>query len=219
MERRGVTTRSRGGDLRLGLVDDHPLFRMAVSQVLRAEPGLTLLWDVASVPDAMGMLEEAPVDLVLMDVQLGGGIDGLEGTRLILRQRPQTLVILISALWQERVVRQGLRAGAAGFLSKGIRPSELTSTILALVKTHDPGRSAARVNRELAPPPQQSTLTRRQSDVLQLIRFGRTNREIAGLLGISSATVNKHVQGILIKLNARNRAQAVTLSERRGTSP
>ncbi len=213
-----MTHRSWQNRLRLGLVDDHPLFRMAVSQVLQAQPGLALLWDVASVPDAMRMLEEAPVDLVLMDIQLGSGIDGLEGTRLILKRSPQTQVILISALWQEQVVQQGLRAGATGFLSTSIRPSELTPTILALVQKHDTGLSTVRVSRESAPPHGQQSLTRRQSEVLQLIGAGRTNREIAQQLGISFTTVNKHVQSILIRLNARNRAQAVTSRNDRGTS-
>lgn len=210
--------------MRIGIVDDHPLFRLGLRNALSEHADVRVRWDVASAGEARRRLSEAPVDVVLMDVNLGDLMDGIDATRAIVRAHPNTPVVMMSATVDDHVVFAAGKAGAAGYLAKDVQAEELVESLRALLggsRTHyrrasgdllqrfRKGRATKGGGRSLYQPHQ--LLSGRESEVLAQIRAGRTNREIAARLGIAQTTVNKHVQKILKKLEARNRAQAASL--------
>jgi DNA-binding NarL/FixJ family response regulator len=210
--------------MRIGIVDDHPLFRLGLRNALAGQADVRVRWDVASAGDARHRLSETPVDVVLMDVNLGDLMDGIDATRAIVRAHPNTSVVMMSATVDDHVVFAAGKAGAAGYLAKDAQPEELVESLRALLggsRTHlrrasgdllqrfRKRRTSKDGGRSLHQPHQ--LLSGRESEVLAQIRAGRTNREIAARLGIAQTTVNKHVQKILKKLEARNRAQAASL--------
>jgi two-component system NarL family response regulator len=145
-------------------------------------------------------VERHPVDVVLMDVQLGPGPGGLEATSALMAKWPSLTVIVLSGSLDPMTREQASAAGAAGFLSKDVNASELISSV----------RRFANGEATLSKRPDdgQLVLSKRERQVLAEVRRGRTNREIAKTLGVSTTTVNKHVQQILKKLRVTNRVQA-----------
>ncbi len=215
--------------MRIGIVDDHPVFRFGLRQTLSREEGFRVLWDVGSAIDARLLLGQSIVDVVLVDLNLGGGaIEGTAAARMIRREKPEVKVVMISASVDDDVVFAAQQAGAAGYLAKDLRPEEIVASLRALsaparagspsvpnnllnrFETESPRTMRSRLRRARGP----GLLSRREAEVLADIRSGKTNREIARRLHISPTTVNKHVHHILQKLKARNRAQAVILSSR-----
>lgn len=207
--------------MQIGIVDDHPVLRLGLRQALSDQPGVSVRWDVGSATQARRMLQESPVDIVLMDVYLSDMMDGVDATRLMSREHPEVPVIMISAVLDEHVVFAAGKAGAAAYLSKNLEARELVSSIRAAVASRANGNKRARGSFRLVTAHKAAMrprvegklglLSRREMEVLEMVRNGRTNREIAGRLGISQTTVNKHVHRVLTKLGARNRAHAATL--------
>jgi DNA-binding NarL/FixJ family response regulator len=208
--------------MRVGIVDDHPLFRLGLRQALDHEEGISVAWDVGSVPEARRMLRDRATDVILMDVHLGDDAGGLEATYALVREQPQLKVVMISALIDDVVVRAARRAGAAGYLAKDVRPEQVASALRALATMSGSiGRSgtlnlmerlprprAQRIAVTSGVPSRPALLSPREMEVLSEVRAGRTNREIAQRLGISATTVNKHVHKILQKLRVKNRTLA-----------
>jgi len=209
--------------MRIGIVDDHPLFRLGLRQALDCQTGIRVQWDVGSAGHARHLLGQAPVDVVLMDVNLGGYLDGLTATRSICRETPEVKVVMISAAVDDYIVLAAQQAGAAGYLSKDMKPDDVARHILAMTegsavastsgtdlmeRFRNGVRANARRRQEVS---RLGRLTLRETQVLVEMRQGRTNREIAVRLGISVNTINKHVQHVLDKLRVRNRSQAATL--------
>lgn len=206
--------------MQVGIVDDHPVFRLGIRQALAGQPGIAVRWDVGSAGQARRLLQEAPVDLILMDVYLSDVMDGVDATRILVREHPQIPVVMMSAVLDEHVVYAAGKAGAAAYLSKHLGPEELATSIRSVAAVsatpRRPGRSFKVLTGSKATlrpklDGKLDLLSRREMQVLEQIRTGRTNREIAARLGVSQTTVNKHVHKVLTKLNARNRAQAATL--------
>ncbi len=206
----------------IGIVDDHPVFRMGLRQALERQPDLTVLWELPSATNLDAQLRRTPVDVVLMDLFMGRGKDGIAATRELTERWPQVKVVVISASVDESGIAASDRAGADGFLTKDLPVAEMVSSIRELagkasrrrrvagdkLESVSRGGSAKRSrsqNRALAGI---ERLSPRQRQVLDELRTGRTNREIAERLGISIATVNKHVHEVLSTLNVRNRTQA-----------
>ena len=186
--------------IRVGIVDDHPVFRAGLRHLLDRDPEVSVEWEH---PNSIGLaarLEESPVDVVLMDLELGTGPNGLQATREAKARWPNLQVIIVSASLDPESSKAALAAGSSGYLAKDILPAELLASIRALA----PGSLVPRGGGTNAP----LALSRREQQVLLEIRRGKTNREIAAALGVSRSTVNKHVQKVLQKLRVRNRAQA-----------
>jgi DNA-binding NarL/FixJ family response regulator len=190
----------KNGPIRIGIVDDHPLFRSGLRRVLERAGDMSVEWELADSDGLEAALTGHPVDVVLMDVEFAHGTNGLDATRTALRRWPDLDVIVLSGSLDPEMPRLALDRGAAGFLAKDTPIPEMVFRIreLAFGSRH----------RGLRRPRDSFRLSTREHQVLIEIRGGRTNREIAGALGISITTVNKHVQRVLKKLNVRNRAQA-----------
>lgn len=197
------------------IVDDHPLFVEALKLVLQNAFRDARLSEAASIDAARTMLgTEGPFDLVLLDLSMPGtrGLDGL----LELRTRyPRLPIVVVSALEDPRIIHEVMTCGAAGFISKSTRGLELGNAIREVLsgsvvlpkgyrpptETSAPGMSdlTARL----------ATLTPQQVRVLQMLRQGLLNKQIAYDLGVGETTVKAHVSEILRKLKVSSRTQAV----------
>jgi DNA-binding NarL/FixJ family response regulator len=199
------------GPLRIGLVDDHTLFRDGLRRLLEREPDLVVEWERPNSTGLDWLLSNHPVDLLLMDLQLGAAEDGLEATGRIKQRWPVVKVIVVSASLDPESGVRALAAGASAFLTKDVSAVQLLARIRAIAAEAGGGRGERRKARV--------ELSRREQQVLEEIRRGQTNREIAVTLGVSTTTVNKHVQSVLRKLQVRNRAQAAVKVDASGRAP
>ena len=214
--------RGRAGPeaLRLALVDDHEVFRVGLRSLLTRIQGVEVAWDTASAHDAFDLCHRHPVEAVLMDINLGGPVDGLQATRRLTSVWPELKVILISGLADERRLALAREVGAAGFLPKELGADEMVRAIQRMVarppavapNSSAPGLGAARPRGRAEA--LLHALSPREVEVLAEVRQARTNREIAQRLGVSTTTVNKHVHQILRKLGVRNRAEAAIVAGR-----
>lgn len=202
--------------IRIGVVDDHPVFRLGLIRMFERDRDLAVIWDVGSVKDLFQMLEKAPVDVVLMDLGLGPDDDALAATTEIRKRYEGVRVIVISASLDWDAASAARQAGASAYLPKDLAASDMVAAIHALSSpnfgrwafrdllatgTHT-GGGLVSIRRRLTP---------REQEVLAELRRGRTNKEIALRFGVSISTVNKHVQQVLKKLHVRTRAQATAM--------
>lgn len=175
-----------------------------------------MLWELPGIDDLFAMLDELPVDVVLMDLSLGPGQDPLGAMTRIRKNYEAVKVIVISASLDWEAASAARTAGANGYLPKDLSIADIVATIRGLSSPNF-GRSGfsdllkARAPSNGATPAWQNTLSRRELQVLSELRRGRSNKEIAAHLGVSVTTVNKHVQKVLKKLNVRTRSQAVAM--------
>jgi len=214
--------------IRIGIVDDHPVFRMGLKRALERERDLEVLWELPSATNLEASMRKTPVDVILMDLFMGRGKGGVEATRELAAQWPKVKVIVISASIDESGVIASARAGAEGFLPKDMPVSDMVSSIRRLAGSDGSGRRAIGDLMETArrgsrgkstsgsrrPAGGIDALSPRQRQVLEELRSGRTNREIAERLHISIGTVNKHVHQVLTVLKVRNRTQAAAVAGR-----
>jgi DNA-binding NarL/FixJ family response regulator len=194
------------GKTRVAIVDDHPIYRLGLEAMLNSRPDAVALWATDNVADARRLVAERTPDVVLMDLDLGRGGDSIRAIREITRAHARVKVAVITALADAQELALATSAGAAVVLTKDMSVEVIVATLRDLVASPSGRR------RRTADPAPRALLTLREREVLREIRAGRTNREIAARLGISTSTVNKHVQQVLAKLDVRNRAQAVATS-------
>jgi len=204
--------------IRLGIVDDHPTFRVGLRRLLEQEDGLRVAWDCGTLADMTSALVSDPVEAVLLDLNLGPNQDSLAATRALVAKK-LAIVIVISSSLDDEAVLAAQHAGAVGYLPKDLAVADLVGAIKRLAMNRSGvvefvdlvgGKRSAADSRH--------GLTRREREVLTELRRGRTNREIAARLGVSVTTINKHVQQVLRKLNVHNRAQAVARLQRESES-
>jgi len=202
--------------IRLGIVDDHPVFRLGLIRSFERERDLAVVWELGATTEVFQTLSAKPVDVVLMDLYLGPEEDALGAVRAIRERYDNIKVIVLSASLEWESAAAARNAGAAGYLPKDLSIADMVAAIRGLASQK---RSRLEFNDLLAarPPAAESStssrhgLTKREREVLGELRRGHTNREIATHLGVSITTVNKHVQQVLKKLHVRTRAQAVAL--------
>lgn len=198
------------------IVDDHPLFVEALQLVIRTAFPDAVVSEASSIESARTAIEkDRRLDLLLLDLSLPEtcGLDGL----LELRTRyPQLPIVIISALEDPRIIDEVIRFGAAGFISKATRGPELANAVrevlsgsvvlpkgYRLPKERSHSIEASDLSARLA------TLTPQQIRVLQMLRQGKLNKQIAHKLGVRTPTVKAHVTEILRKLKVTSRTQAV----------
>lgn len=203
--------------LRVLIVDDHQLAREGLRAVL-AGGGVDVVGTAATGEEAVELARDLVPDIVLMDVRLGPGIDGLEATRRIAALGLPIRVLMLTLHDMPAYVREALAAGAAGYVLKDTAIGDLRAAMDQVIS----GRSAVPVeliNAALraAPLPGREAdlsrlLTPREQDVVGLIAEGLTNKEIGRRLAISPATVKAHVERIIGKLGVADRTQAAVLA-------
>ena len=210
----GVLTRM----IRVLLVDDQELVRAGLRGILREQFGFEIVGECADGRDVVSAVESSRPDIVLMDVRMPM-VDGVTATRRLLADGAAPPVLALTTFDDDEALAGMLRAGAAGFVLKGIPTADLHQAVRIIAEGGawlDPGVTSRvlTVYREAPRPPARdddalSELTARELEVLGLIGRGRTNAEIADELVVSAGTVKTHVHHIFAKLDLRNRAAAV----------
>ncbi|MGW6008433.1 response regulator [Streptomyces sp. NPDC055210] len=204
--------------LRVVVADDQALVRTGFRMIIDARDDLTVVGEASDGRDAVRLTRELEPDVVLMDVRMPGGVDGIEATRQIAESGSRARVLVLTTWDVDAHVVAALRAGASGFLLKDMRPGELVDAI-RLTARGDALLAPAVLSRVLdrflrttpdpAPPPALRELSGREREVLTLIGQALSNAEIARRLRVSEATVKNHVTAVLRKLGLRDRVQAV----------
>jgi DNA-binding NarL/FixJ family response regulator len=206
------------------IVDDERLIRAGFRAILETEPDLTVIGEAADGLDAIDLARKRSPDVVLLDIRMPG-MDGLTAARRIIAETDSRVLILTTFDVNEYVF-EALRAGASGFLLKDVPPEQLCWAIRSIAAGDaliDPAvtrrlilrfANAARVGEDV--PDRLSELTPRELDVLRLLAQGCSNSEIAAELIVEQSTVKTHVGRILMKLDLRDRVQAVVLAYESG---
>lgn len=207
--------------VRILIVDDHQLAREGIKSVLTGD-GLEVVGEATNGEEAVDLVACLQPDVVLMDVRLGPGIDGLEATRRIAALGLPSRVLMLSLHDMPAYVREALAAGAAGYVLKDASITELRGAVSQVMA----GQSVMPLNlinaalrqseREVRPADALNTLTPREREVLAQIAEGLTNKEIARRLSVSPATIKAHVERIIAKLGVSDRTQAAVLVARAG---
>jgi DNA-binding NarL/FixJ family response regulator len=203
--------------VRFLIVDDHPLFREALQLAIESAYPEAEIVEASSLAAARETLNgDQPFDLLLLDLTMPGtrGFDGLIELRAA---RPKQPILVVSAHEDPRIVHEAMTCGAAGYISKSVRKRDLAEAIqdvmaglVVLPKGYEPPRV------EGSAPPREpdlaarvASLTRQQLRVLQMVRQGMLNKQIAHELGVGETTIKAHVSEIMRKLNVVSRTQAV----------
>ncbi|MBB4986349.1 MULTISPECIES: response regulator [Streptomyces] len=204
--------------VRILLCDDHVVVRAGLLALLGSTPDIEVVGEAGSGEEAVAMAAKLKPDVVLMDLQLGAGIDGVEATRRI---APTGVHVLVLTTYDtDADITRAIEAGATGYLLKAERPEELFAAI----------HSAAQGRTALSPPVASRvmdrmrgaagpSLTDRERDILGQLGRGLGNREIARALFISEATVKTHLGRIYSKLGVDTRAGAVAVAKERRLLP
>jgi DNA-binding NarL/FixJ family response regulator len=214
--------------IRILLVDDQALVRAGFRMILDAEPEMEVVGEAGDGREAIDQVRALRPDIVLMDIRMPE-LDGLEATRRILESGDDApRILMLTTFDLDEYVYEALRAGASGFLLKDTPPEQLVSAIEviaqgeALLSPAITRRVISEFVKGTGPKPQAQfprlqELTAREREVLTLIARGLSNAEIAKTLFVSETTVKTHVARILMKLNLRDRVQAVVLAYESGT--
>jgi DNA-binding NarL/FixJ family response regulator len=214
--------------VRVLLADDQPLLRMAFKTIIDSTPDLAVVGEASTGRQAVALARQTGADIVLMDIRMPD-MDGLTATRLITADEDLAgvRILVITTFDVDEYVFQALRAGASGFLGKGVQPEELIEAI-RLVNDGEallsPTATKALIGRFLDQPEQRdppardrlTVLTDREREVLALVGAGMSNQDIAERLFVSPHTAKTHVKRAMVKLGAHDRAQLVVIAYETG---
>ena len=199
------------------IADDDQLVRVGLRAVLDAEPDLAVIGEAADGTEAIAESARLSPDVVVMDIRMPN-VDGLAATREIMAGDDPPRVLVLTTFELDEYVYAALHAGAAGFVLKRVPPAELIEAVRIVHSGESLVFPAAMRDlvREFVPPAPPPRLvaalespTERERDVLRAMAAGRSNREIADELFVSAETVKSHVGSVLMKLDVRDRTQAV----------
>lgn len=205
------------------LVDDHKVVRQGVRAFLHTLADIQVVAEADSGAAAVTAVEQSQPDVVLMDLELPGDLDGIAATRQIRKRHPETQVIVVTSHHQDEYIFPAVRAGAISYLLKDIEPDELAAAIRKAAQGEAvlDSRVAARLVQELQGLRKEDVnpfteLSEREFDVLRLIAAGKSNAEIAEKLVIGESTVKTHIGNILRKLHLDDRTQAAVYAWQEG---
>jgi len=212
---------------RVLIADDDDLMRAGLAELLSADPAIEIVGEASTGREAVERARRVAPDVVLMDVRMPA-LDGIAATRELTSKAPGVKVLILTTFEQDDYIFGGLRAGASGFLLKRTRPEELLAavhTIAAGDSLLSPSVTRRVIDRMAQQPTPDLTdqtkldeLTPREREVLGLIARGLSNREIAAALGVEESTIRTHVKRVLMKLELRDRVQAVMFAYETGVN-
>lgn len=222
LQRIGSGEYEQGHTIRILLVDDHALVREGTRRLLETEKDVEVVAEASSGEEAIEVARSLLPDIAVMDISMPG-IGGIEATRAIKKDCPETAVLILSAYDDEQYLLALLDAGAAGFLLKNVHGQELIQAIRAVARGESVLQPsiAEKMMRRLSTRPdetQHSTnlLSEREFDVLRLAARGLPNKEIAARMSLSIRTVHSHLANIFMKMQVGSRTEAVLLALRQG---
>ena len=205
--------------VRVVIIDDHPLFREGVAATLVSQGDLEVVGEGASAADALALATSLLPDLILLDLNLPGG--GLSAARQVASACPVTKIVMLTFSEEESDVLASLKAGARGYILKGVSGQELRRIVRGVQsgEIYITPTLAAGVLMEMAGTERPSQnplndLTPRERQILEGVATGHSNKEIGRDLDISEKTVKHYMTNVLQKLQVRNRVEAALLAQR-----
>lgn len=202
--------------VRLVIVDDHPVVRAGLAALLAADPTIELVGEAAGAIEAQVVTERRHPDVVLMDLQLRDGVDGVEATRRLVAAAHPPRVVILTTHESDADILASVEAGASGYLLKDAPAADLIAAIhqaAAGGTVLSPVVARRLDERRRAPSPE---LSSRELDVLGLVAAGQSNKEVARSLFLSEATVKSHLVRAFGKLGVDSRTAAVATARDRG---
>ncbi len=204
------------------IVDDHPVVRFGVKQMLTANNEIEVVAEMDDVDHLLEKIVETNADIVLLDLELDHG-DGVDALRLLREKAPHVRVIIYTSHDDEERIVQAAELGVDGYLLKGCGQRELVSAIQSVsaggiaLEPAVAGKLMQYMNKRSSTANADNIrFSKREAQVLKLIAVGKTNKEIGETLFISESTVKFHVHAILNKLDASNRTEAVSVATQLG---
>ncbi|GAB2728524.1 response regulator [Arthrobacter bambusae] len=197
------------------LVDDHLVVRSGLKALLGTQPDITVVAEAASGEEALAVAQQHPADVVMMDLAMGQGMDGIEAIKRLRQASKQQAVLVFTTYDSDADIVRAVDAGAMGYVLKDAAPEQ----IFAAVRGAAQGKSvmsapvASKLFQQLRNPDE--VLTPREAELLSLLIQGLSNRELGKRLFISEATVKTHLAHIYAKLGVETRAAAIAVAIRR----
>jgi DNA-binding NarL/FixJ family response regulator len=202
--------------VRILISDDHPVVRAGLEGMLSKQPDLEVVGEASNGREAVELVDRLRPDVVLMDLRMPQ-MDGVAAIAEIKEENPETHVLVLTTYDSDADILRAIEAGATGYLLKDAPREELYEAVRAVARGRPllAGVVADRLMRRIREPRQES-LSGREIEVLELVRRGQSNREIARELHVSEATVKTHLIHIFSKLNVADRTAAVNVALERG---
>ncbi|WP_055524827.1 response regulator [Streptomyces graminilatus] len=207
--------------IRVFLLDDHEVVRRGITDLLDAEPDISVVGDADSVEHALARTPALRPDVAVLDVRLPDG-DGITVCRELRSRMPELACLMLTSFDDEEALLDAIMAGASGYVLKQIKGSDLVSAVRTVASGQsmlDPATTARLMRSLRADPtetpalsPELASLSPRERDILALIGDGLTNREIGKKLYLSEKTVKNHISRLLAKLGVQRRVQAAVLA-------
>ncbi|WP_405969154.1 MULTISPECIES: response regulator [unclassified Streptomyces] len=214
--------------IRVLLADDQALLRGTFRLLIDAQPDMEVVAEASNGREAVELARSEQAEVVLMDIRMPE-VDGLEATRLIGQDEDLAgvKVLVLTTFEVDEFVAEALRAGASGFLGKGVEPAQLLDAVRLVAKGEallSPAATRSLISRFLAQPAPHgptdpdrlATLTPREREVMTLVATGLSNQDIAERLFVTPVTVKTHLNRAMAKLSARDRAQLVVIAYETG---
>lgn len=217
----GRRSHSTGTVTTVVIVEDEPLLRAGLRELLAAEDDLAVVGTAGDGPEALDVVDSTNPDVALVDIRLPF-LDGIEVTRRITGNEGSPRVLLLTTFGSEEYLIEGLRAGASGFLLKSASPEEVIAAIRTVAAGESvvaPALTSALIERAVRTQPKRRelpVLSPREVDVLRLLASGRSDKAIARSLGVALPTVKSHVHRVLSKLDVSSRTQAALAAREAG---
>ncbi|MBM6589491.1 response regulator transcription factor [Brevibacterium sp. RIT 803] len=202
--------------IRVILVDDHPVVRAGLRSVIDAPDHIAVVGEASSGEEALALVDELAPDVVMCDLRLGEGIDGIEVTKRLNAMQQKPAVLILTTFDNDSEIVAALNAGASGYLLKDINPEDISTAIekASRGETYLPPEISSKVIAALRNPGPK--LTRRERDVVKLLATGASNAQIAQELFVTEATVKSHLVNVFTKLGVDSRSRAIRVAEDQG---
>ena len=210
-------------DTRVLLADDHSIVRRGLRSALEDDPTIQIVGEAANGREAVQLAELLLPDVAIVDIAMPQ-LNGIDATALIQKASPQTRVLMLSVHSDETYILRALTAGARGYLLKDSAENEVVAAVRALAQGHSYFSPAiaktlldehVRYLRNRGLEDSYDLLTDREKEVLQLLAEGRSNKEVAAVLGIGVSTIETHRMNLMQKLNLHSTAEIVLYAVRK----
>ena len=207
--------------IRILIVDDHPIVRQGLATVLEQESDLSVVGQAANGVEAVAKARELLPDIILMDLQMPE-MDGVEAINRIMAEELKAGIIILTTYDTDDHIFRGIEAGARGYLLKDSPPTEVVKAIRtvnrgeSLIEPRVASRILDRLGQLSRGPTPESTLSRREIEVLEVMATGAANKQIANDLNIGQSTVKTHIVRIFNKLGVNGRTEAVAEAIKKG---